>query len=248
MQVIRIGRYRVRIASSKSDIHASQQLRYLAFGTASAETEIDSDRFDAFCTHFLVEEVTYGQLLCSFRMLPLPSGQEFSHSYSAQFYGFSDLDALSGPMVELGRFCLHPDAHDPDIIRTAWAAMTRYVDENNVKFMFGCASFFGNDARQYQDAFALLNEKHLAPKKHNPIAKANNIYRFDDDAPKVGFDRKQALQQMPPLLRTYLAMGGWVSDHAVVDTHMNTLHVFIGLEIAAIPAARKQWLRALTPA
>ncbi len=40
---------------------------------------------------------------------------------------------------------------------------------------------------------------------------------------------------MPPLLRTYLMMGGWVSDHAVVDRQMNTLHVFTGLEIGAIP-------------
>ena len=37
--------------------------------------------------------------------------------------------------------------------------------------------------------------------------------------------------RMPPLLRTYLLMGGWVSDHAVVDRHMDTLHVFTGLEI-----------------
>ena len=34
-------------------------------------------------------------------------------------------------------------------------------------------------------------------------------------------------------------MGGWVSDHAVVDRQMNTLHVFTGLEIAAIPRPAK---------
>ncbi len=50
---------------------------------------------------------------------------------------------------------------------------------------------------------------------------------------------------MPPLLRSYLLMGGWVSDHAVVDRQMNTLHVFTGLEISAIPAARKRLLRAV---
>ena len=49
---------------------------------------------------------------------------------------------------------------------------------------------------------------------------------------------------MPPLLRSYLTMGGWVSDHAVVDRDLNTLHVFTGLEIASIPAARAKALRA----
>ena len=49
----------------------------------------------------------------------------------------------------------------------------------------------------------------------------------------------------PPLLRSYLAMGGWVSDHAVIDRQMGTLHVFTGLEIAGIPPNRARLLRAL---
>ena len=36
---------------------------------------------------------------------------------------------------------------------------------------------------------------------------------------------------MPPLLRSYLALGGWVSDHAVVDPGLQTMHVFTGVEI-----------------
>jgi len=39
---------------------------------------------------------------------------------------------------------------------------------------------------------------------------------------------------MPPLLKTYLAMGAWVSDHAVVDLNMKTLHLFTGMEISKI--------------
>mgnify|MGYP001793689227 CR=1 FL=1 len=58
-------------------------------------------------------------------------------------------------------------------------------------------------------------------------------------------DRRAGLRVMPPLLRTYLGMGGWVSDHAVIDPLMNTLHVFTGLEIDAVPDARKRVLRAM---
>ena len=49
---------------------------------------------------------------------------------------------------------------------------------------------------------------------------------------------------MPPLLRSYLAMGGWVSDHAVVDPVLRTMHVFTGVEIGTIPPARQRLLRA----
>ena len=51
--------------------------------------------------------------------------------------------------------------------------------------------------------------------------------------------------KMPPLLKTYLMMGGWVSDHAVVDPDLNTMHVFTGVEIKSIPPARKKLLRAV---
>jgi len=50
---------------------------------------------------------------------------------------------------------------------------------------------------------------------------------------------------MPPLLRAYLRMGGWVSDHAVIDRDLGTLHVFTGLEIRAVPPARARALRAV---
>jgi len=50
---------------------------------------------------------------------------------------------------------------------------------------------------------------------------------------------------MPALLRTYMLMGGWVSDHAVIDHDMNTLHVFTAVEINKIPPARQRLLRAM---
>ncbi|MFZ8959943.1 MAG: ornithine-acyl-ACP acyltransferase, partial [Paracoccaceae bacterium] len=56
-------------------------------------------------------------------------------------------------------------------------------------------------------------------------------------------DLKRAMVTLPPLLRSYLMLGGWVSDHAVIDRDLNTIHVFTGLEIAAVPPARARLLR-----
>jgi len=54
---------------------------------------------------------------------------------------------------------------------------------------------------------------------------------------------KLALRHMPPLLRSYLVMGGWVSDHAVIDNELNTLHVFTGIEIKRVPPERARLMR-----
>ncbi|WP_299844191.1 GNAT family N-acyltransferase [uncultured Roseovarius sp.] len=234
------GRYRARIGQTKDDLRAAQRLRHQAFFGGEG---LDQDRFDDICTHMLIEECQTGQLVCCFRILPLPSGAEIDRSYAAQFYDLSALQRFPGKMVEMGRFCVLPGLNDPDILRIAWGAMTRYVDENTVEILFGCSSFPGTDAGQYLDAFGLLKKRHVAPIHWAPRVKAASIFRFAETWHKP--DMRKALTKMPPLLRSYLSMGGWVSDHAVVDRQLNTLHVFTGLEIRAIPAARKRRLRAV---
>ena len=233
------GRYVARLAQSDADIRAAQALRHLAFhGTVG----LDADEYDVICNHILVEERKSGELVCCFRMLPLSAGNEISRSYSAQFYELSALEEFEGSMVEMGRFCIHPDWTDPDILRVAWAAMTGYVDDNNVEMLFGCSSFKGTDADPYLDSFAVLRDKHLAPKRWVPRIKAPKVFQYAARLRRKP-DLKRAQLKMPPLLRTYLVMGGWVSDHAVIDNELNTLHVFTGVEIARVPEARARLMR-----
>ncbi len=238
------GRYQSRIAETHADVCAAQGLRYKAFHPDDAGEGLDQDEFDALCSHILIEETATGRLVCCFRMLPLNDGAEIGRTYSAQFYELSALRQFDGRMVEMGRFCIDPEVHDPDVLRVAWAAMTRYVDDNGVEMLFGCSSFKGTDADPYFDAFAMLKDRHLAPSRWWPKVKAPSVFRFAQTLRRRKPDKKRAMLGMPPLLRTYLMMGGWVSDHAVVDQQMNTLHVFTGLEIAAIPPVRKRLLRA----
>ena len=243
MPLLRKGQYLVRFADGPADIKAAQSLRGLAF--RDAPTEFDVDGYDDRCLHMLVEEVSQGTLVCCFRLMPFESGHGIEHSYSAQHYELSSLANYEGAMVEMGRFCVHPDHTDPDILRVAWGALTRYIDDAGVEMLFGCSSFKGTSEEAYLDAFSLLKDRHLAPKRWLPRAKAPAIFPFARKLRLRRPDLRAAMKGMPPLLRTYLIMGGWVSDHAVVDRDLNTLHVFTGLEIGAIPPKRKQLLRAV---
>ena len=243
------GRYRVRFSRAPDDIARAQRLRYLAFIAARGghrEGGLDADGFDALCAHVLVEETRSGTLVCCFRLLPLRGGAEIGQSYSAQYYELSALEGFKGPMVEMGRFCIHPEWRDPDILRVAWGAMTAYVDREGVELLFGCSSFLGTEAESYMDVFALLSERHLAPRRWWPRVKAPEVFRFARRLAGRKPDLKLAMLGMPPLLRTYLVMGGWVSDHAVVDRQLGTMHVFTGLEIRKVPPSRARLLRAVS--
>ena len=165
-------------------------------------------------------------------------------SYSARHYDLAALSAYPAPMMEVGRFCIDPTCQDIDVLRVAWGALTVLVTRFGIQMLFGCSSFAGATVPQHGAALAWLASNHRAPEIWAPRRSSGRVYGQD----RVAVDARDAAAGaacLPPLLRSYLAMGGWVSDHAVIDHDLDTIHVFTGLEIAAIPAPRARALRAL---
>ncbi len=246
MSLFSRGAYRVRLADTREDVRAAQRLRYHSFirdtGAAPRSDGLDSDAYDADCAHILIELEKTGELVCCFRMMMLAGGHEVARSYSAQYYDLAALSAFPARMVEMGRFCVHPDHRSPHVLRVAWQAMTRYVDAHRIELLFGCSSFEGSDAEAHADALALLRARHLAPRRWLPRPKAPKIFRFASVLGRQP-DPKRGMMRMPPLLRGYLSLGGWVSDHAVIDEDMNTLHVFTGVEMKQVPTRMAKLLR-----
>lgn len=234
------GRFHVRRASCADDVAAARALRQRGF----ALTAPDADIYDDICVHMLVEDSQTGALVCCFRLGVLNAVADMDRSYCAQYYDFTFLFDADGPLVEMGRFCVEPGLRDADILRVAWGALTGFVDDVGARMLIGCTSFAGTDPEPYTDAFAELAARHVAPRSWQVTTLAPNTIPYARDYVQR-HDESRALMQMPPLLRSYLAMGGRVSDHAVIDAGLNTLHVFTGLEITAIPANRKRLLRAL---
>ena len=240
LEIIRIGRYRARFASSEIDVSAAQSLRYKCFNLSN-KVELDVDEFDIPCRHVLVENLESEKLICCYRIMIFDNGKEISNSYSSQFYDLKAIESYPDPMIEVGRFCVQPEINDPSVILTAWAALAQIVDQNQTQLLFGCSSFEGVEKEKYLDSFALLRDRYIAPDHWRPKIKAAQVFCYSKDLiDKV--DKKKALLNMPPLLKTYLSMGAWVSDHAVVDLKMKTLHLFTGMEISKIPKSRKQFL------
>lgn len=234
------GRYRARIALSQAQVLRAQKFRSRFFGRSG---DVDIDPFDTAYTHVLIEDDATGNLMGCFRM-SLFSGKDIDLSYAAQYYDLAALTYFDGEMLEIGRLCSDPDRNDPDILRLAWAFIARQVDLHDVRLLFGCASFEGVDPERYSNGFAFLKARHLANSNLAPHPKAPEIYHFAQNLPEPPA-REKAMLELPPLLRSYLAMRAWVSDHAVIDRDLNTLLVFTGVEIDKVPAARKRLLRAL---
>ena len=233
----RRGAYGVRLARTDADRAACQALRHARF---LGRPGLDVDTHDAQCLHLMVADA--GGLVATARVLQMESGAALGQSYAGARYDLARLGAFPAPVLELGRLCVDPRAQGPDVMRLIWAALAQMVDAVQAGLLIGCTSFPGTDPAPWRGAFGYLARRHLAPARWAPGVGSPEVVALAE----VG--RPAALPAMPALLRSYLALGGWVSDHAVVDRQMGTLHVLTALEIAAIPPRRAAALRGLTGA
>lgn len=239
MQPLERGGLRARLATA-ADRAGVLALRAAAFPRADGRPP-EWEALDDACQQVVVESA--GQVLAAFRVLVLPSGAALEQSYSARFYDLAPLQAEPRPIAEMGRLCLTPDPRAWEVLRLLWGAMTRIVDAAGAGLMIGCPSFWGADWQRHRAALSLLAADHLGPAGQRPGRRGAVV-----DYPALCgplTDRRIALAGLPPLLRSYLTMGGWVGDHAVADAELDTLHVFTCVAVDAVPAARAASLRAV---
>jgi len=238
---VRIGRHVLRWAASPRDLARALELRGRVF-RPHGRAEADRDRHDDRCRHLLIESASDGTLLGCVRLMTLSPADAGGAAYCAQFYDLGPLSVLPGPMLEIGRLCTDPARADPEVLRLAWASIAALVLAEDIRFLFGATTFSGTDPAPYRACFAHLRGR-LAPEAWRPLQRAPRVYPFARALAGEPAQREPALQGMPPLLRGYLGLGCRVSDHAVIDDDLGTLHVFTGLERAAIPQARFRLLR-----
>jgi len=241
-----LGGVTLRMAAPQ-DVPALARLRARAFrGDDSAP---DCDGQDAAAWHLWLGPETGAEAnpLATARATLHTTPESLLGGYCAQSYNLSALSMLPGPVLEVGRLCLDPDlaanqAQRADLFRLLWAGLARLVLRHNVHRLIGCTSFATTDPETIQPALGVLAARHLGPAQLQPGKKAAETA----DLPAPPNDvTLAALQTIPPLLRAYLAWGGWVSDHLVIDRDLGTCHVFTCVDVATMPDARKRVLARL---
>jgi putative hemolysin len=238
VEPIRKGKLIARLVQGRAGMDRVMAFRRAAFPRLSGQEE---DAQDALSAHVVVEGE--GEVLAYFRVMLFGWGAGLAQGYAARFYDVGPLSGYARPIAEMGRFCVAPGGVHPDVLRLAWGAMTRIVDEGQAGLLVGCSSFRGAGWEAHRAGLALLSAEFVGPAEHLPGRKAAEVVELAAAGP-VG-ERRAALAALPPLLRTYLGMGWWVSDHAVVDRELDTLHVFTCVEVDRVPAARAASLRAV---
>ena len=152
--VLRKGRWVARLARDAADRAAVYELRARVFRNGAGS---DRDAFDATSRHMMVIDQETGRLVCAYRFAVYQRVLEALSGYSAQFYDLNALNSSNAKLAELGRFCVDPDVcGDSDIVRVAWAAMTRIVDQRASDCCLAALLFPGQNSIPTGTHFACL--------------------------------------------------------------------------------------------
>lgn len=244
---IRAGNLGVRIAETAAEVDAAQALRYRVFyaemgahaDPPTRATARDRDEFDAVADHLLVIDHDRGDgpeaVVGTYRLIRREAARTVGRFYSAAEYDIAPLVALPAPILELGRSCVDANHRTRGTLQLLWRGIAAYVSRHRVDVMFGCASLPGTDLDALAPMLSYLHAHHLAPPPLRPRALPERYVPMNRLDP-AGLDERVVLNELPPLVKGYLRLGGFVGDGAVLDAQFNTTDVCIVVKTELITA------------
>jgi len=235
---LRAGNLGVRIATNAAERDAAQALRYRIFydemgatpDEAACRTKRDIDVFDDVADHLLVIDhaISSGArgVVGTYRLVQNEGADRIGRFYTSDEYDISRITGFPGRLLELGRSCVDPAYRGRAAMQLLWRGVAAYVFLHRIDVMFGCASLPGTDPDRLANELTYLYHNHLAPPALRLRAVPERYVEMRRRDPAV-LDHKRVQLQLPPLIKGYLRLGGFIGDGAVVDNQFNTTDVAV---------------------
>ncbi|MBH69538.1 MAG: hemolysin-like protein [Rhodospirillaceae bacterium] len=240
---IRLGALELRLAKSSLDIEAAQRLRYRVFyeemGATPSKTahtaRLDCDEYDEDADHLLVIDNNIRKLchpyikrgvVGTYRLLQKHQITNRRTFYTASEFDITKILTYPGQILELGRSCVDAEYRSRTILQLMWQGIASYIYSNNIDLMFGCASFPSSNMEEHRFALDYLKKNHQAPDLLCPRALPEHYINMSLTGEQINRDG-YIVNDLPPLIKGYLRLGGWVGDGAVVDHQFNTTDVCV---------------------
>lgn len=239
----------IRLATDADDLRAAQRLRYSVFveelggdgPLVDHHSRLERDEFDDAVDHLVLVDTRRDKgdhVVGVYRLLTDEAAARFGRFYCDAEYDLSALRQSGRRLLELGRSCVHPDYRGGAGMFLLWNALADYVMDRGIEILFGVASFHGTDARALAQPLGWLHYHHLSPPELRARALPAGFAAMDMIDPDQ-LDRRQAMKDMPALIKGYLRLGGTVGEGAFIDREFNTTDVFLLMDTAAMSARHR---------
>lgn len=247
------GRYRVKLAETALEREAAQRLRFRVFVEEMGAQASDAERaarrewddFDPYFDHLILETLDpvadpLDRVVGVYRLMRDEVAEAGPGFYGAAEYDLGPILRTGRRVVELGRSCVAREHRGGPGMHLLWNGLAAYVLDRGIELLFGVASFPGTDVDGLSEALSFLHHAHLAPPDLRVRARPDHFVEMNR-MPEGEVDVARALRAIPPLIKAYLRLGGFVGDGAYVDGDFNTLDVCVVMDTARMTERYRQF-------
>lgn len=235
------GPYRVRLATTGQERDAAYRLRFRVFNLelnegleAAFHTGADTDEFDGFCDHIIVQNERTKEVVGTYRLQSGTSAARNLGYYSAREFDFTPYEPLRASMIELGRACIHPDHRKYEVLMLLWRGIAAYAAQRNARYLIGCSSLSSQDPRLGSAMYRKLKSLE-APQQYCTVPTAEfalPLVETEDDV------------RPPKLLRTYLGLGAYICGPPALDRQFKTIDFLTLMDLNSLsPTIRNRLFR-----
>jgi putative hemolysin len=262
-----VGRYRLRLAENLSDRDAACRLRFKVFNIelkegleSSYQTGMDSDQFDLFCEHLLVEDKTETnparRVVGTYRMQSGPTAAQNLGYYSEQEFNFASYEPLRAGILELGRASIDREHRTPEVLTLLWRGIAQYASEMGLRYLIGCSSLTSKDPAEGWQVYRQLGQYRVSPEFATeptaayacPIEQGSGQTQLLSSSEDLPLQTPPAFEaKVPKLLKTYMAIGARICGPPAWDREFGTIDFLTLLDLRLMsPSARNRFLAPLT--
>jgi len=258
-----VGRYRVRLAETLEDRDAACRLRFKVFNIelgegleSSYQTGLDTDQFDLFCEHLLVEDKSTRRIVGTYRMQSGAIAARNLGYYSEREFSFAPYEPIRDGILELGRASIDREHRTPDVLTLLWRGIAQYATDMGLRYLIGCSSLNSQDPAVGWQMYRQLEHYRVPPEfQTEPTAAyACTLEQESRDPQPSAQQEDQSLRtsssmqvKVPKLLKTYLAIGARIGGPPAWDREFGTTDFLTLLDLKLIsPSARHRFLAPLT--
>ena len=252
-----VGRYRLRLAHGEGDREATFRLRFRVFNVelgegleSSYETGIDTDHFDVFCEHLLVEDKSSGRVVGTYRMQSGTTAAKNLGYYSEQEFEFAPYEPLRRDILELGRASIDREHRTPEVLTLLWRGIAQYANEMGLRYLVGCSSLNSKDPAEGWQMYRELERYRVSPEFETVPTAAYEcpIEQAVADAQQEATGEDGVVPtKVPKLLKTYLTIGARICAPPAWDRAFGTIDFLTLLDLKMLSsAARNRFLAPLT--
>lgn len=236
---IQSGNITVRLAKSKEEIEQAQKLRYemlvLDFDETKDVNGSDASEYDEFCDHLIAIDEETKKVVGTYRLM-----SNFHLVHKDKFICEEEFDVTrlkdcGDNILELGRAVVDKNYRNGVVIKLLWQALFTYCKLKNIRYMFGTGSFHGLNKNDYLNAFSWLYYEHKIDDKHDCFAKEPCSKM--DLLPREEVDARLAKQEMPALIKGYVALGSKVGSGVYFDHDFNSTDVMLIFDLENVNKA-----------